>query len=717
MFLGHGLLSKLAQAVLIVAGLCCLYVFAVLPLTWWEQAVVGVGMLALAFWLGRWSRSQAVSLMLMVLSVFATVRYGWWRLTTVADYFREPVAHRGWASTFFVVALLVAESYAVGILFVGYLQRMWPGRREKAAPLDEAAEWPDVDLLIPTFDEPLSAVRHILLAAMNIDWPVDKIRIYLLDDGKREEFRRFAYEAGVGYVTRSDNKGAKAGNINHALSRLHAPFVVIFDADHLPARNFLRVTMGCFLHDPKLGMLQTPRHFYSPDPLERNRALQREIEGEGEMLRDVAQDGDDLWNVALFCGSCAVLRRSALDEIGGIATETVTEDAHTALRLQRNGWNTTFINLPQAEGQATENLSGHVKQRIRWARGMAQIMRLENPLFAQGLGVHQRLSYAKAMAHFFYAVPRLMFLTAPLIFLLLSRVSIPGYWAALAAYALPHLALWKVAHSRVMGRDRHSFWNEIYETILAPHLLVHATRAFLDPTRGRPQRRREMFQTRIARPFLLLLLLNFAGLVAAIGRFVWWDRGTPGTVLVNVAWALFNVVILGTAVAVCGETQQRRSNLRFESTLLAAVVAQDGTSFAGGAMDISAGGAAIRFSGEAGIDTGDVVHLHFYTAEGPVDLPARLVGNKGNTLRFQFSPLTIFEQEQLDKVMNPQAGTWLGLGEGRGSDRPWRSLWRILCVAVSGLGQAASMMAGGGGTRVSSGDEQRADVAGTQAVP
>src|SRR5664279_914491 len=184
--------------------------------------------------------------------------------------------------------------------------------------------------------------------------------------------------------------------------------------------------MGCFLHDPKLGMLQTPRQFYSPDPLERNRALQREIAGEGEMLRDVAQDGDDLWNVALFCGSCAVLRRSALDEIGGIATETVTEDAHTALRLQRNGWNTTFINLSQEAGQATESLSGHVKQRIRWARGMAQIVRLENPIFAQGLGVHQRLSYAKATAKFFYAGPRLVFLTAPLVYLLLSRTIIPG---------------------------------------------------------------------------------------------------------------------------------------------------------------------------------------------------------------------------------------------------------------------------------------------------
>src|SRR5664279_1167194 len=111
MFLGQGLLSKLAQWVVMLAGLCCLYAFAVLRLVWWEQAVVGVAMLALAYWLGRWSRSQAVSLVLMVLSVFATVRYGWWRVTTVTQYFRDPGAHRGWVNAFFVVALLAAETY------------------------------------------------------------------------------------------------------------------------------------------------------------------------------------------------------------------------------------------------------------------------------------------------------------------------------------------------------------------------------------------------------------------------------------------------------------------------------------------------------------------------------------------------------------------------------------------------------------------------------
>src|SRR6185312_172778 len=99
------------------------------------------------------------------------------------------------------------------------------------------------------------------------------------------------------------------------------------------------------------------------------------------------------------------LRHRALDEIGGPATETVTEDAHTSLRMQMKGWSTAYINIPQAAGLATERLSAHVRQRIRWSRGMVQILRTENPLFSPGLTLAQRMCYFNAMAHFLYAVP------------------------------------------------------------------------------------------------------------------------------------------------------------------------------------------------------------------------------------------------------------------------------------------------------------------------
>ena len=248
---------------------------------------------------------------------------------------------------------------------------------------------------------------------LNIDYPPDKLHVYILDDGTREDFQRFAGRGPGSGTSRARNISTpRAGNINHALTKMTAPLVAIFDCDHVPTRTFLQVTVGWFLAEKKLAMLQTPHFFYSPDPFERNLPNYQTIPNEGELFYGVIQDGNDLWNATFFCGSCAVIRRTALNEVGGIATETVTEDAHTSLRLQKRGWNTAYINLPLAAGLATDTLSAHVGQRIRWARGMIQILRTDNPMLASGMKFTQRLCYFNAMLHFMYAFPRLVFLCA-----------------------------------------------------------------------------------------------------------------------------------------------------------------------------------------------------------------------------------------------------------------------------------------------------------------
>ena len=208
-----------------------------------------------------------------------------------------------------------------------------------------------------------------------------------------------------------------------------------------------------------------------------------------------------------------------------IAVETVTEDAHTSLRMQMNGWGTAYINIPQAAGLATERLSAHVGQRIRWARGMIQILRTDNPLFAPGLKFPQRLCYFNAMMHFMYAVPRLIFLSAPLIYLLLNHTNVPGYWAAILAYALPHLILSNVTNSRIQGEHRHSFWNEIYETVLSPYILLPTMMALINPKLGKfnvtakgSVLDNSFFDWHIARPYIFLFALNLAGIGVAIFR-------------------------------------------------------------------------------------------------------------------------------------------------------------------------------------------------------
>ena len=671
-------------------GIC--YFFAVLPLTWPQQAVCGLLMLIIGLAIGRASDSYLITLTLMIMSLFATFRYGYWRLSQTYMFFRDPSNHWGALDAFFIMLLIMAEVYSFLILFLGYFQTIWPLRRAPMPMPEDTDSWPHVDVLIPTYNEPLDVVRYTALGALNIDWPTDKLHVYILDDGRRKEFQEFAFQAGVGYKIRPDNFHAKAGNINTALKTLHSPFVAIFDCDHVPTRSFLQVTMGWLLRDKGLAIVQTPHHFYSPDPFERNLGQFRVIPNEGELFYGVVQDGNDFWNAAFFCGSCAVIRRVALDEIGGIAVETVTEDAHTSLRMQSRGWNTAYINIPQAAGLSTERLSAHVGQRIRWARGMIQILRVDNPLFQPGMKLSQRLCYFNAMMHFMYALPRLIFLTAPLIYLLLSDTNVPGYWAAILAYAIPHLTLANITNSRVQGRHRHSFWNEIYETILSPYILLPTLLAFINPKLGKFNVtakggivKRSFFDRRIAQPFLALLFFNVMGLLISIPRFFIWDRDRPGTVIMNLIWCFLNVVVLGVCVAVSREMQQLRHHVRINLVTEILLELPNGRVVRGSTIDASSGGTAVRLEELIDITLGEKAKLTFPVSLMKGYLPVTIVSGDGSLLRLEFKDLTIDEQELLTTVLYSRADTWLGWGESREVDQPMKSLGRIFVISFKGL--------------------------------
>jgi cellulose synthase (UDP-forming) len=698
---GENFLTRILRLVFLVAAAVIFIFLAIVPLTWPQQAVLGLISLVIALALARGSDSYLVTLTLMMLSMFCTFRYGYWRVDQVIRFFRDPANHWGALDAFFILCLLLAEAYAFVILFLGYFQTIWPLRRAPVSLPENPDDWPDVDVLIPTFNEPLDVVRFTALGALNMDWPAEKLHVYILDDGRRKEFEEFAFEAGVGYRTRPDNKFAKAGNINTALETMASPLVAVFDSDHVPTRSFLQMTVGWFMRDPKLAVMQTPHHFYSPDPFERNLRQFHVIPNEGELFYGVVQDGNDFWNSSFFCGSCAVLRRSALDEIGGIAKETVTEDAHTSLRMQMAGWNTAYINIPQAAGLATERLSAHVGQRIRWARGMIQVLRTDNPLFASGLSFPQRLCYFNAVGHFLYAVPRLVFLTAPLIYLLLNHTNIPGFWAAILAYALPHLILSNVTNSRIQGDHRHSFWNEIYETVLSPYILLPTMMALISPKLGKFNVtakggvvRRTFFDSRIAQPFLVMLLFNIAGLLIAIPRFFIWDTTRRGTVLMNVMWCVFNVIILGVCTAVARELMQRRTTVRLNIVAPLDVRLPNGRSVAAETVDMSNGGAGIRVAEPLKLAPDSEVNLIFPQPPGSIPLRAKMVSLEDSVLRVRFDDLTIAEQEVLTVQLYSRADSWLGFGEGRESDNVLRSLGRIFQISMRGLKATALSLAG-----------------------
>jgi len=286
-------MTKLIRIVVFVLALFLWLQFISLYLTWPEQMILGAASVVLGIAVNRVSTSRLITLGLMLVSMTATFRYGWWRLRLLVDYFADGSNHRFGFDAFFMLLLILAEAYTFLIMVLGYMQTAWPLQRTPIPLPDDESLWPHVDILIPTYNEALSLVRYTALAAINIDYPPDKLHVYILDDGTREEFEEFAALAGVGYITRDIHNHAKAGNINHALTTMDSPYVAIFDCDHVPTRSFLQVTLGWMLADEKLAMLQTPHHFYSPDPFERNLLQYKTIPSEAELFYGIVQDWND----------------------------------------------------------------------------------------------------------------------------------------------------------------------------------------------------------------------------------------------------------------------------------------------------------------------------------------------------------------------------------------------------------------------------------------
>ena len=595
------------------------------------------------------------ALMLIVLSLTVSCRYIWWRYTSTLNW-DDPV------SLVCGLILLFAETYAWIVLVLGYFQVVWPLNRQPVPLPKDMSPWPSVDIFVPTYNEDLNVVKNTIYASLGIDWPKDKLNIWILDDGGREEFRQFAQNVGVKYIARTTHEHAKAGNINNALKYAKGEFVSIFDCDHVPTRSFLQMTMGWFLKEKQLAMMQTPHHFFSPDPFERNLGRFRKTPNEGTLFYGLVQDGNDMWDATFFCGSCAVIRRKPLDEIGGIAVETVTEDAHTSLRLHRRGYTSAYMRIPQAAGLATESLSAHIGQRIRWARGMVQIFRLDNPLTGKGLKFAQRLCYVNAMFHFLSGIPRLIFLTAPLAFLLLHAYIIYAPALMIALFVLPHMIHASLTNSKIQGKYRHSFWSEIYETVLAWYIAPPTLVALINPHKGKFNVtakgglvEEEYVDWVISRPYIFLVLLNLVGVAVGIWRYFYGPPTEMLTVVVSMVWVFYNLIVLGGAVAVSVESKQVRRSHRVEMTMPAAIAREDGHLFSCTVQDFSDGGLGIKINGQAQILEGQKVNLLLKRGQQEYVFPTQVARVMGNEVGLKLMPLT--NQLRFDfEYMNPMPG-------------------------------------------------------------
>jgi cellulose synthase (UDP-forming) len=510
----------------------------------------------------------------ILLAAFVSIRYLIWRSS-------ETLIYENFSNFAGTMVLYLAEVYAISIHFLGVFVNIWP-QETKIMPLPEdLSQYPSVDVFIPTYNESLDIIQTTTIAALNIDYPNDRLAVHILDDGatlaKRNDpntapaawerhytLRRMAAALGVDYITRETNAKAKAGNLNHALHHTTSDLILILDCDHVPARDILKNTIGWFLKDPKLAMVQTPHFFINPSAIEKNIEAFRDAPSESELFYRASHLGLDLWNASFFCGSAGILKRRHLEEIGGFLGETITEDCETAYALHSRGYNSVYIARPMVCGLSPETFDDFIGQRTRWAQGMTQIMVLKNPLFEKGLRLYQRLCYLNTTLYWFFGIPRFIFFVAPSAFLLLG---LHVYYASVLqvlAYAIPHLLSSIILIDFLYGRHRWPFLSELYEGVQSLFLLPAVLSVLANPRKPsfKVTPKGESLDgdslSRLAFPFVIMCSVLLIAIPTGTVK-LFHDPLFRDTILITLIWCLYNLVL---AMAGFGAFFDRRQTRR-----------------------------------------------------------------------------------------------------------------------------------------------------------
>ena len=560
---------------------------ALLPSVLESQLLISgvlLALLGICFSIGRRARTmrgrRMARLVIITLCTFLSLRYMHWRITDSLPL------QFGLVAMVAGLLLFMAEAYGFLNTLLGFFINCEPFfRRSIALPANED-ELPHVDVYIPTYNEDPAILRPTVIAATQMKYPRHKLHVYLLDDGgtaqkcndpnpekslaareRAAQLKALAASFGAGYCTRERNLHAKAGNINSALAGTSGDLLLILDCDHIPAADFLQRTVGFFLADPKLFVLQTPHNFVSPDPIERNLSTSGTSPAENELFYDVMQPGLDFWGTSFFCGSAAVLRRSVIDELGGMSGQTITEDAETTLDALALGYKSAYYNRPMVSGLQPETYSGFIVQRVRWGQGMLQIFLLKNPWKLPGLTVTQRVLYTNFAFYWGFAGARVIMLLAPPAYLLFGINLCDTTAPQLIAYAGPALLASLVSTQFFYGRVRWPFMSQLYEIVQSVYVmqgLVEVLRRPRSPSfkvTPKGEVLSQEFISSLAKPFYLLLALTLLGLAAGVDRAV-AEPLNRGAIAFVMFWAVLDVLLLLGALGITFERRQLRSEPR-----------------------------------------------------------------------------------------------------------------------------------------------------------
>lgn len=546
----------------------------------------------------RWVRLTIIG----VLSVF-WIRYMMWRLfyTTLPVPMVTGLGLWVWFC-FFVEILVSVESLIFYITLMRHTDRKAQADKYEKALRDlPPEELPTIDVFLPTYNEGIEVIERSILGCLHLDWPKDKLKVWVLDDGKREWVQDFCEEVGAGYVRRKEWIHAKAGNLNHAFEVTSGDFIAVFDADFVPFRNFLYRTVGFFI-DPKVGILQTPQHFFNKDYVQSNLHLHDSAPDDQRLFFDVMMPARDGWDVAFWCGSCSLTRRTAMRDAGGVPTRSITEDLTTTLVLLRHGYITRYLNEKLSHGLAPESLPSLITQRKRWCRGTIQtVFMKDGPLGPNLKFIHRILFFPwhwliSPFTRFFSFIVPIVFLWTGYPALLITHYTELVYFHFPAYLMNLFVTLW------LAPRHYIPLLSSSVASLESIQVLPTVVNSLLTPFRqefgvtpkgrmGRPDGQRHIHKFSFWVSLILLTLTSIGMILNII------PESTPGSeggfFPVAAIWATMNVFMLVVMVMISVEHPRPRTDERFQMEE-EGMLSVNGNEISVHILDISLGGVRLR---------------------------------------------------------------------------------------------------------------------------
>ena len=586
--------------------------------------------------------------MVVITEIIAIIIYVTGRFMTLPYYSTLGIIFGG--------ILLLAELVSiVQFMCIQYLfGKSTATKKEKAKGLEVYGdnELPTVDILICTYNEPMKLVEKTLAASLNLNYPKDKYKVYICDDGRRKEFEDMAKNYEVEYITRDNNLYAKAGNINNALEVIKGDLFVVLDADMMPKKEFLEKTVGYFI-DKSTGFVQTPQAYYNPDMYQYH--LNKNIPNEQDFFMRDLQEHKSAVNAIINVGTNNVYSREAVMKIGKFPTFSITEDMAVGMLLQGNGYKSIFVNEILVLGLSPTTFVDTIKQRDRWCRGNMQAMKKFSKFFRTNLNFDQKVSYLSGYLFWLSSFTKMIFILCPMAYLLFGIPIIDCNLITMASILIPYSIGQLLVMKSVPSRNQKLLYSIFYDTAVAPHLVFSVIKALLNlkvsfnVTPKNVTTEKSYFQFKVVLPHICLLaIIIISFIIGAINV----KNGNIYLIgyLINFAWSIYNIIALIVCIRLAYQRPIHRTSERTyvsKDTKLELESEKYGD-IKGNIHDLSEKGLGIILPKRYDFNVNDKLKLKIYNETQELEAKGRVARSADNFIGVELAQL---EPKEMKEIM------------------------------------------------------------------